>query len=164
MSKSSKSTPLPLLTILFGLLTGFTNPPANLRTDNRIVGLWETDDRDMRVEMIARNGQYAGRLVWFLCEGDDPSMSVQRDTENPDPALRNRLWQGMTVVDNLTCHGNGEWGGGSVYDPNTGHTFDATVRLTAPDQLVVRGYWKVSWLGKSLRFHRVTDVRKQPDE
>ena len=53
------------LMILVGsgwLLTGFTNP----MTDGRILGIWQSADNDVRVEMYARNGQYHGRLVWRI--------------------------------------------------------------------------------------------------
>lgn len=122
---------------------------------DRIVGVWQSTDNDLRVEIYAKKGQYNGRVAWFLCEGDDPPMTEQRDTENPDPALRNRLWLGMDTVEKLTYKGKDEWSGGKVYDPNSGHTFDVTVRLTAPNQLTVRGYWKLPMLGRSLTFNRV---------
>lgn len=133
------------------LIAGF----ARTAPGDRIVGVWQSTDNDLRVEMYAHNEQYNGRVVWFLCEGNDPPMKEQRDTENPNPALRNRLWLGMDTVEKLTYKGKDEWSGGKVYDPNSGHTFDATVRLTAPNQLTVRGYWKLPMLGRSLTFNRV---------
>ena len=147
-------TPKIILLILLSsgwLLTGFTN----LSDDNRILGVWQSADNDLRVEMYARNGQYHGRLVWFLCESDDPPMADQLDTENPDPVLRSRPWLGMNIVESLTYRGHDEWSGGKVYDPNSGHTFEAAVWLTAPNQLSVRGYWKLPLLGRNMAFRRV---------
>ncbi len=149
---------IPLLLIGLTVLASFTRPPG----ENQILGLWQSADNDLRVEIYAHNGQFNGRLVWFLCENDDPPMAAHRDTENPNPALRNRPWLGMNIVEQLTYQDGGEWSGGKIYDPNSGHTFNASVRLTAPDQLIVRGYWKLPVLGRSLRFRRVTDKERQP--
>ena len=133
---------------LFG---GFVAPPI----DNRIVGLWQSAENDLRVEVYRHNGQYNARIVWFLCENNDLPMADHRDTENPDPALRNRPWLGLNTLEKLTYGGNNEWSDGKVYDPNTGHTFDATVRLVSVNKLAVRGYWKLPVFGRTLTFNRV---------
>jgi uncharacterized protein (DUF2147 family) len=151
MAPAPKLVQYALIISVISLVTGFTRTAP----EDRIVGFWQSTDNDLRVELYAKKGEYKGRLVWFLCEGNDPPMETYRDTENPDPALRNRLWLGMNTMEKLTYWGNDEWGGGKIYDPNTGHTFDATVRLTAPNQLTVRGYWKLPMLGKSLTFSRI---------
>lgn len=144
-----------LLILLLSLGIGRIARSGKALIADRIVGVWQSTDNDLRVEIYAKKGQYNGRVVWFLCEGNDPPMTEQRDTENLDPTLRDRLWLGMDTVEKLSYRGNDEWSGGKVYDPNTGHTFDATVRLTAPNQLTVRGYWKLPMLGRSLTFNRV---------
>jgi uncharacterized protein (DUF2147 family) len=132
---------------LFG---GFVAPPI----DNRILGLWQSAENDLRVEVYLQNGQYNARIAWFLCEGNDPPIADHYDTKNPDPALRHRPWLGLNTLEKLTYGGNNEWSGGKVYDPNSGNTFDATVRLVSANQITVRGYWKLSFLGKTLIFNR----------
>ncbi|WP_171062948.1 DUF2147 domain-containing protein [Larkinella sp. C7] len=128
---------------------------SNPNSADRIVGIWESADHDMRIEIREQKDHYIGKTVWFYCPPGTPPMEYYLDTENPDPTLRNRLWLGLQVVENLTYQGHDKWGDGKVYDPNSGHTFDADVRLVSSDQLSVRGYWKFVWLGRSLQFMRV---------
>jgi uncharacterized protein (DUF2147 family) len=149
------ATLMPLLRLLTaGLLMslfGFVPP----RPSDRILGTWQSIAGDLRVTITEHDGQYAGRLVWFRCLPGDKPMEAHFDTENPSPALRNRPWLGLPIVQMLRYQGTNEWGGGTVYDPNTGRTYSAVVRLTGEEQLTVRGYWKVQWLGKNLAFRRV---------
>ena len=147
-----KTTRFAITLLCFWLLCGFSSSPP---VDNRIVGLWQSADNDLRVEVYRQNGQYNARIVWFLCENNDPLMADHRDTENPDPALRSRSWLGLNTLEKLTYRGNSEWSGGTVYDPNTGHTFEATVKLLSANQLIARGYWKLPVLGRNLTFNRV---------
>ncbi|MRS60064.1 DUF2147 domain-containing protein [Larkinella terrae] len=141
-----------LLPALLPLLTGISGPMS----PNRIVGVWESADKDLRIEMHEdKDHRFSGQMIWFYCPPGTPTMEQCLDSENPDPALRSRSWLGLRVVENLTYQGENKWGGGKVYDPNTGHTFDTEVRLVKPDQLSVRGYWKFVWLGRSLQFRRV---------
>jgi uncharacterized protein (DUF2147 family) len=132
-------------------LFGFSSP----RPDDRILGTWQSAAGDLRVAITERDGQYAGQIVWFACPPGTRPMEAYVDTENPNPALRNRPWLGLTIVQMLRYRGSNEWGGGSVYDPNSGRTYSAVVRLTTDHQLAVRGYWKVQWLGKTMQFARV---------
>jgi len=82
-------------------------------------------------------------------------MFSYRDTENPDPKLITRPLIGMKVVEKIFYQGDNIWGDGKIYDPNTGHTFDARITLTDPNTAVVRGYWKFRWIGRSIVFHRM---------
>lgn len=122
---------------------------------DRIVGKWMSEDKDMAVEVFKVNDQFAGRLVWFACDPATPEMDSFRDSNNPDPKLRNRLWLGMLVMNNLKFDGQGEWNGGSIYDPNSGRTYKSTIHLTSSQQLIVRGYWGIELFGKSLKFNKI---------
>ncbi len=122
---------------------------------NRIVGTWLSADKDLKVEIFKKNGQFFGKVVWFICDPKTPDMESFRDTENPDPKLRTRKWLGMEVVECLTYTNSSEWNKGTIYDPNTGRKYSSVVRLKDSGTLVVRGYWGIELFGKSLVFHRV---------
>ena len=123
---------------------------------SRLAGVWQSAQKDLHVELMEENGQTVGRIVWFSCP-KHRQMSTYRDEANPNSALRSRSWLGLKTLDNLIYANNNEWRGGHIYDPNSGHTYDARVTLTSPNRLTVRGYWKLPWLGKNLEF-----VRLQP--
>ncbi len=122
---------------------------------SRLAGIWQSTQKDLHVELTQENGQTVGRIVWFSCL-PHRQMADYRDEANPNLGLRSRPWLGLKTLDNLTYAGSNEWRGGQIYDPNTGHTYDAKVTLTSPDRLTVRGYWKLPWLGKNLAFVRLS--------
>lgn len=144
---------LTVKTILFCsclFLTGFnTNIPAN-----RVVGIWESEEKNLQIEMFEDNGQFAGRMIYFKCSSDH-IMKTSRDTENPDKRLVHRKLLGLKLVEKLTYQGNNIWGAGKIYDPNSGKTFDARIQLTGPNTAIVRGYWKWKWFGRSMVFNRM---------
>jgi uncharacterized protein (DUF2147 family) len=145
-----KSTFLFALLVLFIVITGFdSNPVAD-----RLIGVWESEEKNLRIQMLEEDGQFVGKMLWFQCSSESV-MHAYRDTENPDPSLTSRPLVGMKLVEKLSYHGDNTWGNGKIYDPNSGYTYDAQIHLTSHDTAVVRGYWKFKWFGKSMVFHRV---------
>jgi uncharacterized protein (DUF2147 family) len=136
------------------LFFGFTSADS-YREANRIVGVWESVEKNLQIEMVEEDGHFAGKMVWFLCSSGESVMFAYRDTENPNPKLTERPLIGLKVVEKIFYHGNNIWDDGKIYDPNTGHTFDARITLINPNTAVVRGYWKFRCLGRSIVFHRL---------
>jgi uncharacterized protein (DUF2147 family) len=64
---------------------------------------------------------------------------VQRDVNNPARELRNRPLMGLLLLEDLRATASGLWGGGRVYDPATGRSYNASIRLRTPDMLEVKG-------------------------
>lgn len=95
-------------------------------------------------------------MTYFQC-ATETIMRSRVDTENPDPRLVDRKLLGLKLVEKLTYEGDDVWGGGKIYDPNSGYTYEARIRLIDTNQVVVRGYWKFRWLGRSMVFNRRLD-------
>lgn len=132
--------------------------PVNTNMSDQIIGKWLSQDKDLIVEVFKKSDHYGARVVWFDCSAPNAGkMSDHLDTHNPDPAKRTRPWLGMVVVDDLKYFGKNEWNGGNIYDPNSGHTFKSVVRLSSPQNLIVRGYWGFELLGKNITFTRLPD-------
>jgi uncharacterized protein (DUF2147 family) len=93
-------------------------------------------------------GELCGRLVWGRPDLWPPG-GAHLDARNPDPALRDRPLCRLTVIWGLRPAGGGSWGGGWVYDPESGSTYDAELQVLAPDAMRVRGYRFLTLLGKS---------------
>ena len=136
--------------ILFLAITSFDSNPAA----NRLLGVWEYEEKNLRIEIFEEDGHFAGRMIWFQCSSDS-IMHAHRDTENPDPSLTKRPLVGLKLVEKLSYEGDNTWGSGKIYDPNSGYTWDARIQLTSPNKAIVRGYWKFKWIGKSLVFNRL---------
>jgi uncharacterized protein (DUF2147 family) len=124
------------------------------RPAQQVVGLWESEEKNLQIEMFEDNGNFAGRMVYFKCSTDS-IMRTSVDSENPDKRLTNRKLLGLKLVDKLTYQGDNVWSNGKIYDPNSGHTFEARIQLTSANTAIVRGYWKFRWLGRSMIFNRI---------
>jgi uncharacterized protein (DUF2147 family) len=137
--------------LLLALIT--TTAFKNANPSEQLVGVWESEEKNLQIEMFEDDGQYAGRMIYFKCSTDE-IMRTCKDTENPDENLTQRNLLGLKLVTNLQYHGDNTWDDGKIYDPNSGNTFEARIQLTGPNSAIVRGYWKFRWLGKSMVFRR----------
>ncbi len=145
---------LAALVVIATQFFGFTSVNSS-REANRILGIWQTEEKNLLIEVVEEDGHYVGKMVWFLCASGESMMFSYRDVENPDPKLTTRPLIGMNVVEKIYYKGDNVWGDGKIYDPNTGRTWDARITLQDPNTANVRGYWKFRWIGNSSVFHRL---------
>ena len=52
--------------------------------------------------------------------------------------------------------GEGKWSGGTIYDPDSGHTYSCHLELLEANKLKLRGYFGVSLLGRTQIWTRYT--------
>jgi uncharacterized protein (DUF2147 family) len=142
--------PLTICSLVILLFSGFT---TKIPAAEEVVGLWESEEKNLQIEMFQDKGNFSGRMVYFKCSTDD-IMRNSVDTENPDKRLTGRKLLGLKLVYKLTYQGENVWSNGKIYDPNSGNTYEARIQLTGPNTAVVRGYWKFRWLGRSMVFNR----------
>ncbi len=141
---------LLLLPIFSPFLHATQNPDA-------ILGYWMTTENNLKVEVYKVNGEYRGKIIWFDEKGYKAKMNDCKDDLNPQPALRNRKILGLECKTSLHYSASDEeWEGGSIYDSNSGHTYDSVVTMNSPSTITVTGYWMFTWLGKDLNFYRVS--------
>lgn len=101
-------------------------------------GLWLTDDHKGVVRIgpcSAGNVHLCGWIVRVLDSG--PRVPT-RDVNNPNPALRNRTILGMPVLSGFMPYITG-YVGGSAYDPKSGRSYRASLRLQSGGTLGVTG-------------------------
>ena len=122
-----------------------------------VAGLWLSGDGEGWIEI---------RLVGDSLEGSIAGSPTRRDSDpprhddlNPDPALRGRPLDGLVILQGFRYDGDGKWSGGSIYDPNSGNTYRATLKLVDADTLRVRGFIGISLFGRSDTWTRVTKDR-----
>lgn len=120
-------------------------------------GYWRTiDDETSRaksiVEITETDGELQGKVVKLLDrEGKDPNPTCD---ECPGDRKGQPI-KGMTVLWGLEQDGE-EWTDGTILDPNSGDTYDATVKLEEEgEKLNVRGYIGLSMLGRTQIWERV---------
>lgn len=120
---------------------------------SQLVGVWESEEKNLQIEMYEIDGMFFGRMIYFKCSTDEV-MRTSKDIENPNKDLTTRNLLGLTLVTELAYQGDNVWDDGKIYDPNSGRTFEARIHLTSPQSAIVRGYWKYRWIGRSMKFHR----------
>lgn len=102
-----------------------------------VEGQWRTDDGDAIVEIAACNGDApCGTVVWI----DPQTVEVNADRNNQDPALRARPLIGLEMLWGFN-RDETAWKSGSVYDPDSGRTYRATIRRLNPSELEMKGCW-----------------------
>jgi uncharacterized protein (DUF2147 family) len=111
-------------------------------------GVWETASGGY-VQLYEEGDTWKGKIV------GSKSGKARYDKNNPDESKRDRRLLGITVLDGLKYAGNGEFEGGTIYDPNNGKTYKAKATQTGPDTIEARGYIGISLIGKSQTWKRI---------
>ncbi|MES1190936.1 MAG: DUF2147 domain-containing protein [Steroidobacter sp.] len=115
-----------------------------------IQGNWLTEPQDGIIQITANaQGVYEGRIVG----GNSPG---KLDSNNPDPAKRTLVLRGQVIMHDMKYDGDGQWSGGTIYDPDSGSTYKCKLQLRDDGALKVRGYIGFSLLGRTQIWTRYT--------
>ena len=120
--------------------------------NEEVTGKWYSDNKSGIVEVSIENGICSGKLV-ALAEPDDKNGQPYKDGLNKNKSLRNRPLLGIYIFEGLRKEGQ-VWKGGKVYDPESGNTYDCTVKAV-DGKLHVRGF--IGPFGKTLKWERVPE-------
>lgn len=119
--------------------------------EGAIVGTWESDEKDVRMEYFQEGDHYNAKLLWGnKIVGPDGATS-KKDAKNPDESLRSRNIIGIVSLTGLKWNGK-EFTDGKIYDPPSGKTYKCKAWIAA-DKLYLRGFMGVSMMGKTVVWH-----------
>lgn len=147
----------------FGLALLFTVLAANLHAGGKvgcdqIVGRWISEEKNFIVQVSKEGDNFKAVLLWFD-DSDDPSKPMQTriDDKNPDKSLRGRRLIGMNVLRNLNYVPESDsWEHGIIYDAKNGREWSSSAKIMSDGSMKVTGYWHFKFIGKSMKFSRVT--------
>jgi uncharacterized protein (DUF2147 family) len=94
------------------------------------------------------SGELCGSIAWAK-DPADPVTHSKFDVLNPNTALRGRLLCGLQILGGFTPNSDGSWGGGWIYDPESGNTYKSKMHLADDGTLHVRGYIGIALLGRT---------------
>jgi uncharacterized protein (DUF2147 family) len=120
-----------------------------------ILGLWNTDKNESKIEIYKCGDKYCGRITELqepnYPTGDKEGMAGKPkiDRKNPDPALRNHTLLGLELMHDFIYSGENVWKNGLIYNPEDGKTYQCKMTLSAPNRLNVRGFIGFSLIGKT---------------
>jgi Uncharacterized protein conserved in bacteria len=138
-----------IIVSLIVLFTAGTLYSQNKTVDNAdlILGTYWSPKKDGKIEIYKKNNKYYGKIVW----GKNP----RKDVNNPDPNLRDKDLIGLDFLTDFNYNKDDkEWVNGRIYDPKNGKIYKAYMWLEN-NNLKVKGYIGVSFLGRSELFERV---------
>ena len=136
-----------LFTLLLGTFAS-TNIFAQDNPGDAIVGVWESGSGKARVNIIKSGNYYYGRIVW-LREPNNEEGKPKVDKNNPDESKRTTPLLGMRMLSSFEFKGNNLWENGTIYDPESGSTYNCTISLTDKNTMNIRGFIGISAFGRT---------------
>jgi sterol desaturase/sphingolipid hydroxylase (fatty acid hydroxylase superfamily)/uncharacterized protein (DUF2147 family) len=131
--------------MIAGMCFPSASTPAIALESDPILGEWATQGMSAKVKVAPcaeRAALICGTITW-LWEPVDDRGRAKTDTENPDARLRGRPLIGLPILSGFRRAAAGELAGGTIYNPEDGRTYDATLRLRGADTLIVEGCFLV---------------------
>ncbi len=116
-----------------------------------IVGAWESDEKDVRMEFFKDGDGYKAKLLWGNKIVESDGQTSRKDIKNPDTSLRSRDIIGIVSLTGLKWNGK-EYTDGRIYDPPSGKTYSCKAWVEG-DKLHLRGFMGVSLMGKTVLWH-----------
>ncbi len=126
-----------------------------------ILGLWEVEEGDGRIEIFRCGNKFCGRLAWIkepnypLDDKGGMGGKPLLDRENPKKELKGRQQLGLVLMEGYTFRGDNLWDDGTIYNTENGRTYKSTLSLKSRDLLKLRAYFGISLLGGSTIWKRV---------
>jgi uncharacterized protein (DUF2147 family) len=130
---------------------------------DKVVGFWLTGEGTSQVQIYkGSDGKYYGKISWLEEPNEDGKPKV--DSENPDPALKNRPILGLPLLQGFEYDKKDkEWKNGSIYDPDNGKTYDCYMWFEDGDHstLQIKGFvMGMRFLGRTTAWKRENDRNK----
>lgn len=116
----------------------FTLAAAPAFAADPVVGEWITADGTGKVRIAPCPGK-TDRICGVIAGSTNPKASDDRDSNNPNPALRGRSLLGLQILSDFKPVANGRWTGGKIYDPRAGKTYDSKLSISPNGALKVEG-------------------------
>jgi len=102
-------------------------------------GDWLTQDKLAVVRISTCGGKVCGVVQWLKRPTDKVTGQPRKDDLNPDPALRQRPLLGLPMLQGFSSDAPDHWSGGTIYDPDSGKTYQSKMTVQADGDLKVEG-------------------------
>ena len=113
-----------------------------------VFGFWLIETQRSIIEITTCGGSACGKIVW-LKEPLDEEGQPRTDHLNSDDDLRGRPLCGIEMISGFRGSNPGTWSDGSIYSPNEGKTYSASMKVRDDGTLKLRGYVLLPLFGKT---------------
>ena len=123
--------------------------------ENRVVGLWLTQNGDSKVTISKDSkGKFSGEITWL--KEPNRNGKPKLDDKNPNVTLQSRPVMGLVILSGFNYEKDDkEWIDGKIYDPKEGKTYKCLMWFDEdPNVLHVKGYIGFSLIGKQVIWTR----------
>ncbi len=134
------------------LFIAITSLVAQNKQDE-IIGVWETDTKDAKMEIFKSGNLYYGKLLWGDKIVEANGKTSKKDSNNPDTKLRTRNIIGIINLSGLKYE-NGTYVDGTIYDPPSGKTYECKAWIEN-GKLQLRGFIGLSLIGRTATWHKL---------
>lgn len=122
-------------------------PLFAMSNGDAILGEWISENKDGKIVIFKQADRYYGKITWGKTPG-------RKDTNNPDSRLRNRELVGTVILKEFVFKGE-SWENGTIYDPNSGKTYDCILKIKDKNQkLDIRGFVGMAMFGRTSTWSR----------
>jgi uncharacterized protein (DUF2147 family) len=134
----------------FGSLSSFSQTPES----DAIVGVWLTASGKAHVRITKSGNYYYGRIVW-LKEPLDKDNNPKVDKNNPDKNKQSNPIMGIRLLSSFEYKGKHTWEDGTIYDPESGKTYQCVITQDHNGTLNIRGFIGFSLIGRTEIWKRI---------
>lgn len=119
-----------------------TSLTAMAQNANAILGIYLTEKKNAKVQIVKEGNSLVGRLIWTITPG-------AVDKSNPVESERTKPLVGKLILKGFAYSGDNLWEGGTIYDPESGKTYKCKITRQEDGTLKVRGFIGVSLIGRN---------------
>lgn len=139
--------------LMFLLVLAITGVKGFCQSANDVTGVWFDEKKEGKIQIYAHQGKYEGKLIWMENPYEADGKTLKKDVKNKDAALRSRSLLNMVILSGFSFS-NGKWVSGKIYDPRSGKTYSAEMKLDGNNKLDLRGYIGNPLFGRTAVFTR----------
>ncbi len=117
-----------------------------------LIGTWLKSDGSGHIHICKNSDKYFAKSTSAV---DIEADKTKMDVNNPDPSKQNILLTEVFILESFKYDGDGEWGGGKIYDPANGKTYKCIIEMANRNKIEVTGYVGITWFGRTETWIRV---------
>lgn len=121
---------------------------SNAQKAEDVLGEWLPSQGKAHIKISKYGDYFSGRIVWLEEPNDEKTSKPKVDKHNPDPKRRNTPILGLLLMQGFKYE-DGAWKDGTIYDAESGKTYNCTLKLKDKNTLEVRGFIGISLIGRT---------------